>query len=85
MPFTEQELADSLRKLNVTKAMAPPFVPAIAWVAHSDKLAGLIYPLLQLWWMTDVVHVPMTWKLGWLTFAPKPTHQLDLKTSGPLP
>ena len=72
MPFSEQDLAEDLRRLNPLKAMAPPFTPAIAWATHADQLARLIYPLLETWWLQDKVYIPHLWKCGWLTFVPKP-------------
>eukprot|EP00435_Cladocopium_sp_Y103_P006516 s971_g2.t1 len=49
LPFTEQELAKSLREIPATKAVARPCAPGIIWSAHADLLAPQLYQILQRW------------------------------------
>ena len=72
MPFTKDDLADALNKLNATKASAPPYAPGLIWKHFGDLIADILYPLLEQWWLGDQIWIPADWKSGWLCFIPKP-------------
>ena len=72
MPFTQNELAMALTKMNATKASAPPYAPGLVWKHFGAQTAAILFPLLEKWWLGDAIWIPADWKSGWLCFIPKP-------------
>ena len=72
LPFTEHELAQALRDIPVSRAVARPFTPGFIWHAHSMTLAPFLFQLLQQLWDTPHPTIPDCWRDAWLLLIPKP-------------
>ena len=72
VPFTLAELTADLIRLNLHKAVAPPFLPAVIWKSAPAQVAAALYRCLQDWWSCSPPFIPQTWKDSWLRFIPKP-------------
>ena len=77
IPFSQEELADEIRRIPVLKSVARPYVPGIYWKFHADQTAAKIYEYLTDWWGKCDFHIPLQWKQSWLTFINKPNKSPD--------
>ena len=64
VPFSQQELAEEIRRIPVVKSVARPYIPGIFWKHHADATAAQIFSLLEQWWGSCDFHVPTQWETG---------------------
>ena len=83
VPFTEDELVQTLSKVHLNKSVAQPFLPAAVWRSATQDLAALLMHHLTRWWGQTPPQLPQCWRDAWLFFLPKPgkanTHPAHLR------
>eukprot|EP00438_Fugacium_kawagutii_P007526 Skav231107 [mRNA] locus=scaffold2525:483158:488152:- [translate_table: standard] len=81
VPFTEADLAAALRAIPAMKGVSSNCCPGFPFVIHADRMAAILYPMLQRWWGSPDPWIPQIWRNGHLLMIPKPqkaTHSASL-------
>ena len=72
VPFTVEALADALRRIPSSKAVAPTCAPGLIWNSVADLIAPTLHAILTKWWTPSTPWIPINWRSGWLQLIPKP-------------
>lgn len=77
MPFTCQQLEQTISHLKWSKAVASPYASGGSLAPFAYDLAQHVYHCLQLWWGQSPPFVPPAWKNSWLVWLTKPNKPAD--------